>query len=189
MGMAVDRDAAFYFMKDASSIVLSGSTIDYPPGTDNCHHEIELVVAIGEPAYHIATEEASSAILGYACGIDLTRRDLQSAARNKGRPWDLGKNFENSAVISAIISASASGLIDSGSISLSVNDEIKQDGDIRDLIWNVPELIADLSQYYHLAPGDLIYTGTPAGVGPVSPGDRITGRIDDVGEITLTIAS
>lgn len=188
MGVAVDRDAAIYFMKDASSIVLSGSTIDYPPGTENCHHEIELVVAIGEPAFRIATEEAASAIFGYACGIDLTRRDLQLLARDKGRPWDLGKNFENAAVISAIIAAGASGLIDSGNISLSVNDETKQDGDIRDLIWTIPELIADLSQYYHLVPGDLIYTGTPAGVGPVLPGDRITGRIDNVGEITLTIA-
>jgi fumarylpyruvate hydrolase len=188
MGVVVDRDAAFYFMKDASSIVLSGSTINYPPGTHNCHHEIELVVAIGAPAYHISTEEASSVVLGYACGIDLTRRDLQFVARDKGRPWDLGKNFENSAVISAIVNVSVSGFIDSGAIRLSVNDEIRQEGDIRDLIWTIPEIIADLSQYYHLVPGDLIFTGTPAGVGPVLPGDRITGRIDNVGEIEVTIA-
>lgn len=186
--MVVDRDSAFYFMKDASSIVLSGSTIDYPPGTGNCHHEIELVVAIGEPAYRIATEDASSVVLGYACGIDLTRRDLQFLARDKGRPWDLGKNFENSAVISPIVDVSASGLIESGNISLSVNGEIKQEGNIRDLIWTIPEIIADLSQYYHLVPGDLVYTGTPAGVGPVLPGDRITGCIDNVGEIELNIA-
>ncbi len=188
MGMAVDREAPFYFMKSASSIVMSGSTIEYPPGTENCHHEMELVVAIGQPAFEIDIADAPEIIFGYACGIDLTRRDLQFKARDKGRPWDLGKNFENAAVISPIIRVSDSGYVDSGSIELSVNGDIKQDGDIKDLIWNVPELIADLSRYYHLLPGDLLYTGTPAGVGPVEPGDEITGRIDKVGDISLTIS-
>jgi len=119
----------------------------------------------------------------------MTRRDLQFKARDKGRPWDLGKNFENSAVISEIITVAETGPVESGDIRLSVNKEPRQSGNISDLIWKVPELIADLSKYYHLQPGDLLYTGTPAGVGPVEPGDVITGSIDQVGQIELTIAS
>ena len=189
MGMAVDREAPFYFMKSASSIVASGATVPYALGTSNLHHEMELVVAIGKPAFRVTKEDAPEAIYGYACGLDMTRRDLQLNARDKGRPWDLGKNFEDSAVISEIVRVSESGLIQSGDISLSVNKEPRQSGDISDLIWNVPELIADLSKYYHLQPGDLLYTGTPAGVGPVEPGDVITGSIDQVGEIEFTIAN
>lgn len=189
MGMTVDREAPFYFMKSASSIVLSGSTIEYPPGTENCHHEMELVVAIGKPGFRVAVEHAEDLVFGYACGIDLTRRDLQFKARDRGRPWDLGKNFENAAVISPIATVGDSGRVHSGSIRLSVNDELRQLGDIRDLIWNVAELIADLSQYYHLQPGDLLYTGTPAGVGPVEPGDKVTGSIEGVGDIELTITA
>ena len=188
MGMAVDREAPFYFMKSASSIVASGTTVPYAPGTDNLHHEMELVVAIGKSVFRVTEEEAPEAIYGYACGLDMTRRDLQLTARDKGRPWDLGKNFENSAVISEIVRVTDSGFIESGEIHLSVNKELRQSGDINDLIWNVPELIADLSKYYHLQPGDLLYTGTPAGVGPVEPGDVITGRIEQVGEIEFTIA-
>lgn len=188
MGLAVDREAPFYFTKSASSIIESGATVPYPAGTSNCHHEIELVVAIGKPAFRVAVEDAPEVIFGYACGLDMTRRDLQFEARDKGRPWDLGKNFENSAVISAIVTVGDSGQIESGSIRLSVNGEVRQTGDVSDLIWTVPELIADLSKYYHLQAGDLIYTGTPAGVGPVEPGDHIHGEIDKVGEIALTIA-
>ena len=149
---------------------------------------MELGVAIGKPGFCVIKEDAAEIIFGYACGLDMTRRDLQFKARDKGRPWDLGKNFENSAVISQIVSASESGHIESGDIRLSVNDDLRQVGDIRDLIWSVPELIADLSRYYHLQPGDLLYTGTPAGVGPVEPGDHIAGSIDKVGNISLTIA-
>jgi fumarylpyruvate hydrolase len=188
MGMAVDRESPFYFTKSASSIVESGTTVPYPPGTSNYHHEMELVVAIEKPAFCVSIEHALEIVFGYACGLDMTRRDLQLNARDKGRPWDLGKNFENSAVISEIITASESGHINSGDISLSVNKEVRQSGDISDLIWNVPELIADLSKYYHLQPGDLLYTGTPAGVGPVEPGDVITGSIAKVGEIDFIIA-
>ena len=189
MGMAVDREAPFYFIKSASSIVASGATVPYAPGTSNLHHEMELVVAIGQAAFCVTEEAAHEAIYGYACGLDMTRRDLQFKARDKGRPWDLGKNFENSAVISEIVRVGESGLIQSGDISLSVNKELRQSGNISDLIWNVPELIADLSKYYHLQAGDLLYTGTPAGVGPVEPGDVITGSIDQVGEIEFTIAN
>ena len=189
MGMAVDREAPFYFIKSASSIVASGSTVAYAPGTSNLHHEMELVVAMGKRAFCVTEEDAPKIIYGYACGLDMTRRDLQFKARDKGRPWDLGKNFENSAVISEIVTVSETGPIESGDIRLSVNKEPRQSGNINELIWNVPELIADLSKYYHLQPGDLLYTGTPAGVGPVEPGDVITGSIDQVGEIEFTIAN
>jgi fumarylpyruvate hydrolase len=188
MGMAVDRESPFYFIKSASSIVESGATVPYPPGTSNYHHEMELVVAIEKPAFCVSVEDALEIVFGYACGLDMTRRDLQFKARDKGRPWDLGKNFENSAVISEIVTAGESGHINSGSISLSINKDLRQSGDVSDLIWNVPELIADLSKYYHLQPGDLLYTGTPAGVGPVVPGDVITGSIDKVGKIDFIIA-
>jgi len=188
MGMAVDRDAPFYFIKSASSIVATGSTVPYAPGTRNLHHEMELVVAIGHAGFCVAEEDAPQLIYGYACGLDMTRRDLQLKARDKGRPWDLSKNFENAAVMSEIVVAEQSGHIETGDIRLSVNGDLRQAGDISDLIWNVPELIADLSKYYHLQPGDLLYTGTPAGVGPVEPGDIIKGSIDKVGEIELSIA-
>ncbi len=189
MGMAVDRDAPFYFSKSASSLVDSGTTVPYAPGTTNLQHEMELVVAIGKPAFCVAEYYAIEIIYGYACGLDMTRRDLQFKARDKGRPWDLGKNFENSAVISEIVTAHDSGHIQSGGIRLTVNGELRQEGDIRDLIWTVPELIADLSKYYHLQPGDLLYTGTPAGVGPVEAGDVIKGSIDQVGEIEFTLSA
>ncbi len=188
MGMAVDREEPFYFIKSASSIVASGATVPYAPGTNNLHHEMELVVALGKPVFCVTEEDANEAIFGYACGLDMTRRDLQFKARDKGRPWDLAKNFENSAVISEIVTVGESGHIQAGDIRLSVNGEQRQSGDVSDLIWSVPELIADLSKYYHLQPGDLLYTGTPAGVGPVEPGDVITGSIDQVGKIELTIA-
>ena len=188
MGMDIDREEPFYFTKSASSIVASGATVPYAPGTNNLHHEMELVVALGKPVFCVTEEDAAEAIFGYACGLDMTRRDLQFKARDKGRPWDLGKNFENSAVISEIVTVSESGHIHAGDIRLSVNGEQRQSGDVSDLIWSVPELIADLSKYYHLQPGDLLYTGTPAGVGPVEPGDLITGSIDQVGKIELSIA-
>lgn len=189
MGMAVDREAPFYFIKSAASIVASGATVPYAPGTSNLHHEMELVVAIGKAGFCVTEDDAPDLIYGYACGLDMTRRDLQFKARDKGRPWDLGKNFEDSAVISDIVTISEIGQIESGDIRLQVNDDLRQVGNISELIWNISELIADLSKYYHLQPGDLLYTGTPAGVGPVEPGDVITGSIDQVGEIRLTIAS
>lgn len=188
MGMEVDRGEPIYFTKSSYTIAQSGETVPYPPGTSDYHHEMELVVAIGKPAFRIAEDDALSIVLGYACGLDMTRRDLQLAARDKGRPWDLGKNFENAAVMSEIVEVSECGHISSGNIRLTVNGEVRQDGDISDLIWSVPEVISDLSNYYHLEPGDLIYTGTPAGIGPVEPGDSLAGSIDNVGEITFNIA-
>lgn len=187
MGSDPTREPPFYFNKAPADLVASGSTIAYPPGTENFHYEMELVIAIGKPAFRVAPEQAIDCVWGYACGLDMTRRDLQNAAKAIGRPWDFGKDFENAAVMSELVPASAIGHPGKGRIELSVNGQLRQEGDLSDLIWSVPEVVANLSQYYHLQPGDLIYTGTPEGVGPVKPGDKITGRIDGVGEISLNI--
>jgi fumarylpyruvate hydrolase len=190
MGFEVDKtiEEPLYFLKDAGNLVASGEEIRYPPGTENYHHEMEFVVAIGKAGFEVSEENAGDLIYGYACGLDMTRRDLQLKAREKGRPWDLGKNFEQSAVLSAIVPKTRTGTIDAGTIELSVNGETRQSSDLSLLIWNVPEVIAHLSKFYHLQPGDLIYTGTPAGVGSVVAGDRLHGSIEGVGEISLTIA-
>ena len=187
MGFSVDRDAPFYFTKTPSAICPSGATIPYPPGTENCHYEMELVVAIGAPAFRIAEAEALSVVLGYACGFDMTRRDLQIAARPDGRPWDLGKDFEHAAVMGPITRASAFGKVTNQRIQLTQNGAVRQDATLDDLIWSVPELIAHLSGYYHLLPGDLLYTGTPAGVGPIAPGDRLVGTIEGLTPVELAI--
>lgn len=187
MGFSVDRDAPFYFTKTPWAICHSGATIPYPPGTENCHYEMELVVAIGAPAFRIAEADAMSAVFGYACGLDLTRRDLQNAARDQGRPWDLGKDFEQAAVIASITRAEVFGKPSGQRIRLEQNGAVKQDALLSDLIWSVPELIAHLSRYYHLQPGDLLYTGTPAGVGPVAPGDVLKGTIEGLAPVELVI--
>lgn len=188
MGFAVDREAPFYFTKSASALVLSGAAIPYPPGTANCHHEMELVVALGAPLFRASQEDAAGAVFGYAAGLDMTRRDLQFAARDKGRPWALGKDFENSAVIGPITPAARFGGIGDQAIALSLNGEVRQQARLSELVWSVPELLSHLSGYYHLAPGDLLYTGTPAGVGPVQPGDRLVGTIDGLEPVELEIA-
>ena len=154
--------------------------------TQNFHHEIELVVAIGKGGRNIAAKDALAHIYGYAVGLDMTRRDLQLVARDKGRPWDLGKDVEQSSVASEIVPM-AGKVIESGLIELSVNGQVKQHSDVNKLIWNIREIIADLSLFYHLQPGDLIYTGTPEGVGPVVPGDVISGEIEGLGSLSLTI--
>lgn len=188
MGVEPDREAPFYFTKSPSSIQATHTTIPYPPGTENYHFEMELVVAIGKPAFKVSVEDASSAVFGYASGLDMTRRDLQLAAREKRRPWDLGKDVEQSAVITAITPASDVAPLGPQRIALSVDGEIKQEATIADLIHNVPEIISHLSGYYHLVPGDLIYTGTPAGVGAVVAGQVIEGSIEGLEPIKLTIA-
>jgi fumarylpyruvate hydrolase len=189
MGAAVDREAPFYFTKAAEHYVASGSTVPYPPGTSNYHYELELVAVIGTPAFRVAAERALDCVFGYACGLDMTRRDLQTAAKDQRRPWDLGKDVEQSAVLSEIVPSAEIGHPAAGRIELRVNREIKQNADISQLIHKVPEVVAHLSGFYHLQPGDLIYTGTPEGVGPVKPGDVLEGTIEGVGGIMLTIGA
>jgi fumarylpyruvate hydrolase len=185
----VDKATArpFYFTKTPSALVESGATVPYPAGTSNYHFEMELVVAIGAPGFRVKEADAQRLIYGYAAGLDMTRRDLQLVARDQGRPWDLGKDFEKSAVCTAIVPIGNLGVLNQGAINLQVNGETKQTGDLSQLIWNIQELLVDLSQFYHLVPGDLIYTGTPEGVGAVKTGDKITGHIDGVGDVALTI--
>lgn len=186
MGVEVDREAPFYFTKTPWAICHSGTSIPYPLETENYHYEMEFVVAIGKPAFRVAQADAMDVVFGYGCGLDMTRRDLQLAARSKQRPWDLGKDVEASAVIAALTPA-AEFTIGAQRIALSVNGETKQDATLADLIWSVPELIAHLSRFYHLQPGDLIYTGTPAGVGPVVAGDTIEGTIDGLAPVALSL--
>ena len=187
MGVAADREAPFYFTKASEHYAPSGSTIAYPPGTGNYHYEMELVVAIGTSGFRIPEGEALGHVFGYACGLDMTRRDLQSAAKEKQRPWDIGKDVEQSAVLGEIAPASEIGHPDRGRIELRVNGQVKQSADVSDLIHGVPAVIAHLSGYYHLRPGDLIYTGTPEGVGAVKPGDRLEGSIEGVGTIAVEV--
>jgi fumarylpyruvate hydrolase len=187
MGVAVDREAPFYFTKASEHYVASGSAVAYPPGTNNYHYEMELVVAIGQSGFRIAETGALDHVFGYACGLDMTRRDLQSAAKEKQRPWDIAKDVEQSAVLGEIARAADIGHPGSGRIELRVNGQTRQSADLSLLIHSVPAVIAHLSQYYHLQPGDVIYTGTPEGVGPVKPGDRLDGSIEGVGTIALQI--
>ena len=190
MGRPVDKSAErpFYFTKTPSALVESGATVVYPPQTASYHYEMELVLAIGKPGFEVPAERAHELIFGYACGLDMTRRDLQLAAREKGRPWDLGKDFEQSAVASPIVPM-AGVVLERGKLELAVNGQVKQSSDLDKLIWNIREILADLSLFYHLQPGDLIYTGTPEGVGAVLPGDRIDGHVAGVGEIVLHVGA
>jgi len=187
LGNAVDREAPIWFTKSPAALCHSGETIAYPPATQDCHYEMELVVALGGHGFEIAPEQAMDLVYGYACGLDMTRRDLQNAAKAKGYPWDMGKDFENGAVIGPITRAEVFGQPNEQRITLAKNGETKQDAPLSEMIWSLPELIADLSRMYHLAPGDLIYTGTPAGVGPVAPGDRLEGRVEGLEPVVLTI--
>lgn len=178
MGMNPDREPPFFFTKPADAVVANGTDIKYPPRTTNLHHEIELVVALGKGGVNIPTSEAEKLVFGYAVGNDLTRRDLQFEARDKGRPWDTAKGFDQSAPLTAIRPIASTGIMDKGRIWLTVNGVVRQDADLAEMIWSVPAIIAELSTYYELRPGDLIFTGTPAGVGPIVPGDLIEGGIE-----------
>lgn len=187
MGVEIDREAPFYFTKSALTVRPSGVTVAYPPGTSNYHHEMELVVAIGAPAFRVDKSDAMAAVFGYACGLDMTRRDLQLEARSRQRPWDLGKDFEDSAILGPLTRRERFGAIGDQRLSLAVDGQIRQAARLSDLVWSVPELVADLSQFYHLEPGDLIFTGTPAGVGPVAPGSILHGEIEGLEPVDLTI--
>jgi fumarylpyruvate hydrolase len=187
MGKDPDREPPFFFTKPADSVTDSGATIPYPPETTNFQYEIELIVAIGRDGSDIPEAEALDYVYGYGVGIDLTRRDLQLEARDKGRPWDWGKAFDLSAPIAPLYRSSSVGHPNKGRIWLAVNGDVKQDADIADLIWSVPEIIAILSRSMAIKPGDLIMTGTPAGVGPIVPGDMVTGGIDGLGPVEIKI--
>lgn len=186
MGKDPDREPPFFFTSWAESVVPDGSTIAYPQATSSYHHEVELVIAIGRSGRAVSEADALDLVYGYAVGLDMTRRDLQFVARDAGRPWDVAKNVEQSKPLGPIRPAAGFDP-SSGAITLTVNGVTRQTGDLADLIWSVPEVIAHLSGFYRLEPGDLIYTGTPAGVGPVAQGDVLVGAIDGLGTLTVTL--
>lgn len=187
MKEADERDPPFFFQKPTDSIVPDGGVVPYPSVTKDFHHEIELVVAIGSGGRNIPVSYALDHVLGYAVGLDMTRRDLQREAKDRGLPWEIGKAFDHSAPCGSIQTVASVGHLLEGSIALAVNGVTRQKGDLRDMIWNVPEIISNLSSLYELKPGDLIFTGTPSGVGPVGPGDRLEGTVDRLGSLNVTI--
>jgi fumarylpyruvate hydrolase len=187
MGNDPEREPPFFFMKPASAILPNGATLPYPPRTRNLHPEVELVVAIGRGGRDIAASEALEYVFGYAVGSDYTRRDLQTEARNEGRPWCTAKGFDHSAAITAIAPVTTVGHPATGRIWLQVNGELRQQGDIDELIWSVPEIIAELSGLFELQAGDLIYTGTPAGVSAVERGDRVEAGIEGLHTLVTLI--
>ena len=187
MGHDPDREPPFFFTKPAHAVVPSGATIPYPVRTSDLHYEIELVVALSKGGVDIPEAGALDHVYGYGVGIDLTRRDLQGEAKKMGRPWDMGKGFDNSAPMTALTPASAIGHPAKGEIWLKVNGQNRQKGDLAQQIWNVQETIAYLSGLVTLYPGDLVMTGTPEGVGPVVAGDRLVGGIDGLSELTVAI--
>ena len=187
MGHEVDREAPFYFTKSAHAVMWSGQDMPYPPRTSDLHHEMELVVALDKGGKDISQADALSYVFGYGCGLDMTRRDLQAAAKEKRRPWDTGKDFDNAAVVGPLTPKSGDASIDDLVIKLEVNGETRQQATLGDMVWSIPELIADLSTLYTLQPGDLIMTGTPAGVGPVVAGDVLRGTIGDFAPVETKI--
>jgi len=184
-----EREPPFFFTKPADAVADSGATIAYPPLTKNLHHEIELVVAIGKGGTRIAREAALSHVFGYCVGIDFTRRDLQDEAKAMRRPWDWSKAFDQSAACGPIALAAKVGHPEKGRVWLMVNGDMRQEGDVAEMIWRVPDVIAFLSRAVALQPGDLIFTGTPAGVSAVEVGDKVEGGIDNVGKIAVTIGA
>ncbi len=187
--MGGDRAPPFFFTKPADAVIASGSNVPYPPRTANLHHEIELVVALGGGGRDIGIDAAPALVFGYAVGNDLTRRDVQAAAREQGRPWDVAKGFDHAAPITPIVPAAKSGHPAAGRIWLEVNGTPRQEGNLADMIWSVPEIIAELSTWFELAPGDLVFTGTPAGVGPLVPGDRVQGGVEGIGVLEHAIVA
>ena len=187
MGKDPDREPPFFFQKPSDAVTDTGVEIAYPPETENFHYEIELVVAIGAEGFNVSPEQALDLVYGYAVGIDLTRRDQQFKARDAGRPWDWGKGFDQSAPCAPLHTVADVGHIEKGRIWLSVNGQVKQDQDIADLIWSTRDVISIISKSMVLKPGDLIYTGTPAGVGAIVKGDKVKGGVDGLGEVDITI--
>ncbi|WP_027061352.1 fumarylacetoacetate hydrolase family protein [Mesorhizobium loti] len=187
MGIDPRSEPPFFFLKPADAVLQPGESFPYPPGSQNVHHEVELVVALGQGGKDIPFAAALDHVFGYTVGLDMTRRDLQLAARAKGRPWDVGKAFDHSAPLAALVPAAICGHPNQGRIWLDVNGARRQSADLRDLIWPVAEVIGLLSQLFELRPGDIIMTGTPAGVGPVVPGDSVEAGIDGVATLSLVI--
>lgn len=188
MGGDPNREPPFFFTKWAETLAHDGDVIAYPQKTADFHYEAELVVAIGRSGRNIAAADALGHVYGYAAGLDMTRRDLQQAARGEGKPWDFGKNVEQASPLGAIVPAGEAGFDPGqGAIRLTLNGAVKQDADLSDLIWPVADVIAFLSQYYRIEPGDLIYTGTPAGVGPVVVGDKIVVTIEGLPALNVSI--
>jgi fumarylpyruvate hydrolase len=188
MGHDPDREPPFFFMKPADAVVPSGSTVPYPSKTEEYHHEIELVVALGAGGRDIPVERALDCVYAYGVGLDMTRRDLQGVAKKLGRPWDLSKGFDQSAPCAPLVPATQFGHPKAGAIWLKVNNEMRQQGDLDDLIWSVAETISFLSGYVELVAGDLIYTGTPEGVGPVERGDEMVGHVDGLPDLRIKVA-
>ena len=187
MGHDPNRESPFFFQKNPDSIVVGGGDFPYPSATRDVHHEIELVVALVKGGENIPVSQALDHVFGYAVGLDMTRRDLQGEAKKLGRPWEVGKAFEASAPMSEIVRVADIGHPDAGAIWLEVNGRQAQTGNLNQLIWKVPEAVSYLSGLFHLAPGDLIMTGTPAGVGPVQRGDALHGHIDGVGDLRVNV--
>jgi len=192
MGGDATKEPPFFFTKPADAVVPvvppAIGRIAYPLATKNYHHEIELVVAIGRAGVRVAPERANELVFGYATGLDMTRRDLQNDMREKKRPWDIGKSFAQAAPIAPIHPVAQTGPLSRGAITLDVNGARRQQGDLADMVWDVPHTLAFLSQFYELLPGDLVFTGTPAGVGAVVAGDRLDGRIEGLTSLTIEIA-
>ncbi len=186
MGSDPDRQEPFFFSKPADAVVANGSTLPFPPKTEDLHHEVELVIALGKGGKDIAVEDAAATIFGAGVGIDLTRRDLQAAAKKAGRPWDMAKGFDRSAPVGALTPGVPAA---SGTIALAIDGETRQSGDLSMMIWSVPEIIATLSTFVELAPGDLIFTGTPAGVGPIQRGQTVRATIDGYEPLEVTFAA
>ncbi len=187
MGHDPDREPPFFFQKNPDTIVQSGGDFPYPDKSENVHYEMELVVALGKGGKDISRDQALDHVFGYAAGLDMTRRDLQGAAKKTGRPWEIGKAFDFSAPCSEIVPAVNIGHPSKGRIWVEVNGEIRQDSNIDQLIWNIPETISYLSGLFTLSAGDLIYTGTPAGVGAIVRGDQINGGVEGIGEIRISV--
>lgn len=186
MGGIPGREPPFFFQKPADALLLDGN-FPYPPATRDVHHEVELVVALQSGGKDIAVSNAAQHIYGYAVGIDMTRRDLQGEAKKAGRPWEVGKAFDHSAPISEIIPKADTGIVENAGISLHLNGTPRQSSDISQMIWSVPEIISELSRLFELHAGDIIFTGTPSGVGPVQPGDKLRAVIERVGELSLQV--
>jgi len=186
MGGSPEREPPFFFSKPADAVVTE-STLPYPRMTSELHHEVELVVALGSGGSNVSPADALSMVFGYAVGVDLTRRDLQAAAKQQRRPWDVAKGFDRSAPVAAIVPVDDCGHPLNGLISLSVNGEERQRGRLSEMIWTIPEILAELSRYYELLPGDLVFTGTPAGVAALEPGDHVECSIDGVGSLAFSL--